>query len=335
MLAQKESIEIIRKAMESPSITSGELIEDLITKKLLVQTEDGTYTLRSSQGEELMHSRIGALEEAYEKFVIPSGIAEIESPKILDLCSGLGYNAAAALEVNSQSKLFMVEISREMLYLGMCLPIPCKNKTLLNKTLDDFFQGKSSSNINVNCGDARSILCHTEERNFDAIFHDGFSPGNDPVLYSVEFLKVLKGLLTEEGVLLSYSSSIPFRSSLLEAGFHIGEGPAVGRKRGITIASPSLKGIQGTKRLSMEDEMLIALSTAGVPFRDPALNSDTQSIIDERDRERDIMRDSGLYLSGKKIKSGNFNPDFLLIREENTSSLEAVREMKKKLSIDN
>ena len=50
------------------------MVKELIDKNLLVKTGDGTYTLKSEDEEELMHSNIGALKEAVGKFAIPSDI---------------------------------------------------------------------------------------------------------------------------------------------------------------------------------------------------------------------------------------------------------------------
>ena len=63
---------------------------------------------------------------------------------------------------------------------------------------------------------------------YDAVFLHPFSPLKSPELYSVEFFKTLKVLMKDDGMILTYTSTAPVRSALVEAGFHVGEGPSFG-----------------------------------------------------------------------------------------------------------
>ena len=64
-------------------------------------TEDGSIGLYSYADKDVYHSKFGALTEAWEKFVIPSGIGEDISNnkdiKVLDVCFGIGYNTKALM----------------------------------------------------------------------------------------------------------------------------------------------------------------------------------------------------------------------------------------------
>ena len=64
-------------------------------------TEDGSIGLYSYADKDVYHSKFGALTEAWEKFVLPSGIDKILNKKtninILDLCYGIGYNTKALM----------------------------------------------------------------------------------------------------------------------------------------------------------------------------------------------------------------------------------------------
>ena len=75
---------------------------------------------------------------------------------------------------------------------------------------------------------------------------------------------------------------------MVQTGLHVGEGPQFGRKSGGTIASkrPELIEIQ----LKENDERMIALSDAGIPFRDPKLNGSSYEIIERRENERKSVR---------------------------------------------
>ena len=62
-------------------------------------TEDGSIGLYSYEEKDVFHSKYGALTEAWEKFVIPSGIDKLKKNqvKVLDVCYGIGYNTKALM----------------------------------------------------------------------------------------------------------------------------------------------------------------------------------------------------------------------------------------------
>lgn len=74
-------------------------------------TQDGSVGLYSYTDDDVYHSKFGALTEAWEKFVIPSGIDNklntTEKIRVLDVCYGVGYNTKALMSyvINSEEKL--------------------------------------------------------------------------------------------------------------------------------------------------------------------------------------------------------------------------------------
>ena len=68
-------------------------------------TGDGSPTLWNDKYEEHYHSVSGAIEEAFKKFAEPCRIKELSrlgKIRILDVCFGIGYNSAAAIEIAMQ-----------------------------------------------------------------------------------------------------------------------------------------------------------------------------------------------------------------------------------------
>lgn len=67
-------------------------------------TADGSFTFFSEEFEESYHSHFGARQESFQKFVVPTQLEEraikatTNTIRILDICYGLGYNTAAALQ---------------------------------------------------------------------------------------------------------------------------------------------------------------------------------------------------------------------------------------------
>jgi tRNA U34 5-methylaminomethyl-2-thiouridine-forming methyltransferase MnmC len=287
---------------------------------LLVETNEGSYTIKCQDSEETMHTYHGGINESIEKYIKPSHLIERDEVSILDICSGLGYTAATCIEYlnhpNTSDELpklniEMVEISALTLATGLILPSPIKSHMIIKRAIEDqlyregFLKNRlikqeipENINININIVDARTLVKrdhgngsqnfvknHTKE--FDAIFLIAFSPAESPELYSLEFLSGLRPLLKPDGIFSSFSKSTNMRYSLVKAGFHIGEGPEFGRSGG-TIASSSVEMIE--KPISMDDERIVALTDAGVPLRDLTLEDSRSEILERRHAERERKR---------------------------------------------
>ena len=324
MRPDAKALEIIRDIMSGPPAEYDNVKKILSEENLLIETEDGSLTLNSDSKSELMHSKIGATKEAFEKFVGPSELTNIDCPRILDLCSGLGYNSLAALIRNQKCHIDMLEISSEIIFLSRHLNNEYPEKMVINRAVESYFTKNPFQEINIYCDDARNFMKKAESGIYDIIFHDGFSPANDPVLYTVDFLSLLYKSLKKNGVLLSYSSSIPFRSALITSGFYIGEGPSIGRKRGITISAVSSNDIRIKSRLSFDDEKLIALSSIGLPYRDKNLSDDSETINTERNIQREKYKILNSDFSTKKIKKNLIDTEYLNIYKNSSNSRDSV-----------
>jgi tRNA U34 5-methylaminomethyl-2-thiouridine-forming methyltransferase MnmC len=279
-----------------------------LLKNYLIKTDDGSYTVSSdfvNSASENMHTRHGALSESREKFVKPAHLEGKDRVDILDICSGLGYNAASCLEYldgEVEVNLDMVEISRETLALSLLLDIPLKSYEIIKKAVEDklysegviYFRHMENKvperiDIKIHLDDARRVVgfLSAKNRKYDAIFLDPFSPQKSPELYTDQFLNILKNLLKEDGLILTYSAAAPVRAALINNGLNVGEGPALGRSGG-TIASFNADLL--AKQLSPDDERMIALSDAGTSFKDPDLNESPKSILFNRTQERKSLR---------------------------------------------
>lgn len=331
MLPEANAIEIINQIMHGPPEDYHRIENILHEQNLLVKTDDGSMTLRSEAEGELMHSTIGAVKESFEKFALPSEINKLKEPKVLDLCSGLGYNCLAALAENRKALIDMLEISPEMIFLSRYINNTIPEKEILNGALDSFFLNKKDDQINIYCGDARKLLQERKPSLYDLVFHDGFSPANAPQLYTAEFLTLLYSKMSEHALLLSYSSSIPFRSALINSGFYIGEGPSVGRKRGITLASIKKNDERVQSRLSFRDEKLIALSSIGIPYGDKNFQMTSYEIHNIRQEKRDLYKKMHPLLSTKKINKDLIDPEYSKIYNRYTNSRESILAMNKYL----
>jgi tRNA U34 5-methylaminomethyl-2-thiouridine-forming methyltransferase MnmC len=257
-------------------------------------TGDGSYTFYSNQFSQAFHSISGAKQEAQKKFVEPCLLTEkavsSSSLKILDVCYGLGYNSAAAIEAiwlaNSHCHIDIIALELEDIVPKSAIsyqlldiwsqPIPVLLSQLANQyTITvDYLAGR------LILGDARITL--PENIQVDAIFLDPFSPTKCPQLWTVEFLGKLAQCLKKDGLLATYSCAASVRSALMEVGLAIGQAPNVGRRSPGTIASYSNHNLVP---LSLQEQEHLK-TKAAIPYRDPFLRDSSEEIETRRALEQ-------------------------------------------------
>ena len=318
LTATDDVLKIIRKCFAEEEKGNKEARTETknLLKEYFIETADGSYTLNSNnvnEKSETMHTHHGAITESMEKFVRPAKLMGKKEVKILDICSGLGYNAASCIDFlggGVDIEIDMIEISRETLASSLFIENPLESYSIIksaveNKLYDDGNLGFKFNKleipdrirINIYLSDARCVIKEMDKK-YDAVFLDPFSPLKSPELYTLEFFLILKNILKDDGIILTYTSASPVRSAMIHAGLHVGEGPLFGRKSGGTVASKSPEIIENS--LSDNDERMVALSDAGVPFRDPELSASSEEIIKRRDNERKSVRGTEKFASTVK-----------------------------------
>ncbi len=257
-------------------------------------TQDGSSTFFSTEFGETFHSLQGAKVEAFQKFALTTDLrqkAHTSHLRLLDVCYGLGYNTAAALETvwtinpNCQIEVYGLE-------LDPSVPVGALNPEILGiwpesiqGVLQDLAQAHTCQQkyllAHLLVGDARQTIQELIEKGFqaDAIFFDPFSPRCCPQLWTVEFVQSVAKCLAPDGKLSTYSRSAAVRTAIKLAGLKIGTIPMGDN------AQPH-EWSQGTVA-AWTDQGLIPLSPmeqehlntrAAVPYRDPSL-TDSASLI--------------------------------------------------------
>ncbi len=282
-IARKKGVELSERETESILRDLRRWVNHNISHDILAKTADGSYTLISKSYGEPYHSiTAGAVVECLEKFVRPSEILQRalfrKEVKILDVGFGLGYNIAVAVhEIRRKdpgTDIVIASLEKNLLSDIFVLPEPYRD--IHRKILSLLPEGESEGiYLRVLTGDAREKIASLRGFEADAVFHDAFSPYRNPELWSLEFLKLVKECMNEEGIWVSYTSSLPVRKALLNLGFSIGSTKPVGRKRGGTVAT--LKG--RVNPITEEERKKLLTSPYSVPFRDPNLRSSSIDIL--------------------------------------------------------
>ena len=291
-----------------------------------VKTDDGSYSIKSKEINhkvETLHTSTGAISESFEKFIKPLKLDYGEDIAILDICAGLGYNSSAAIDdfiKNSDGTtrlhIDMLEISKPTLAAGLMVPSPIEAHDITKKAIEQSLidceyaslelestEIPSNIDLKIHIDDARQVIQKLPDATYDAIFLDPFSQNMSPELVSVDFFKEFGRVIKENGIVCTYTSSAPVRMGFIEADFYVSLGPIFGRFQGGTLASLNPKNL--TKSLPKNDEIKMALSDVGIPFRDPNLNLSSKEILDNRTEERHNARHN------TKISSAVKTPIFL------------------------
>lgn len=261
-------------------------------------TKDGSYTFFSTEFQETFHSSFGAKQEAEVRYIEPCLLKQLATQKstirILDVCYGLGYNSAAALEaiwsINPQCRVELIALE-----IAADVPQQAIQHNLLNQwsaevahILTELSNKSETSRHLVEArlllGDARQTIQPLVEQHWqaDAIFLDPFSPPKCPQLWTIEFLNLLSKCLKPQGRLATYCAAAAVRQALLNVGLNIGSIIGAGRKSPGTVATYQYKKIPSLS--VMEQEHL--QTRAAIPYRDPTLQELPTEIIFQRQQEQ-------------------------------------------------
>jgi tRNA U34 5-methylaminomethyl-2-thiouridine-forming methyltransferase MnmC len=269
-------------------------------------TQDGSYTFFSEEFGETFHSVQGAKAEAFQKFVAVTDLvtkAQRSSLRILDVCYGLGYNTAAALEtiltINPDCRVELYGLEQDpTVPLGALVPELLAQwspqvQTVLSQLAQAHVVQREGLTAQLWMGDARQSMQQLRQQGFqaDAIFFDPFSPQRCPQLWTVEFLQVTAQCLAPDGKLATYSRSAAVRTALLTAGLCVGTLPPPTQPLPHEWAQGTVAAWQpdGLLPLSpMEQEHL--QTRAAVPFRDPTLSGAAAVILSRQRQEQEQCR---------------------------------------------
>ncbi|MEA5467422.1 tRNA (5-methylaminomethyl-2-thiouridine)(34)-methyltransferase MnmD [Spirulina sp. 06S082] len=266
-------------------------------------TDDGSFTFYSGLFDECFHSFHGARQEAEYKYVEPCQLyqkaKENDCLHLLDICYGLGYNSAAAIAAiwSAHPTCYIKLVALE---LDVTVPQQAASQGLLDSfssphgdvssLLREFADTQKLRSPQIQAdlyvGDARSQIQRVARSGFcaEAIFLDPFSPPKCPQLWTVEFLAQVSQCLHPKGRLATYSSAAAVRTALTQAGLSFGATQGVGRRSPGTIASfmpDDLPPLSPQEREHLH-------TRAAIPYRDPNLNDSTATILQRREREREM-----------------------------------------------
>ena len=210
----------------------------------LVETADGSITIRHPEHLETYHSSAGAETEAFELYVNGSGFLERLADglpvAVLDVGLGLSYNAMATIDAwlgcaeSGDLNIVSLEWSRELVCALVEGNAPWmlhwsvvrKNiaTSLTERTPQTFCDElihpvtKATCRWTILVGDARETVLGLQSK-FNYVWQDPFSPEKNPDMWNALWFSAVKRVAASDVVLMSYSVARRVRDALTEAGW--------------------------------------------------------------------------------------------------------------------
>ncbi|RTY87694.1 tRNA (5-methylaminomethyl-2-thiouridine)(34)-methyltransferase MnmD [Flavobacterium sp. RSP15] len=201
-------------------------------KREIIQTLDGSTTIRIEEWDECYHSKHGAIQEAQHVF-IKNGLSLFQNKavSILEIGFGTGLNTFITL-------LEAKKMNQSIDYVGVeAYPISsdevsCMNYvTELNATQEsDIFIAMHKSVWGEKIALRNDFLLTKRKQffeeiddnnTFDLIYFDAFGYRVQPELWSTDIFKRMHTALKSKGVLVTYAARGVVKRSMLEVGFTV------------------------------------------------------------------------------------------------------------------
>ena len=220
----------------------------------LVETADGSMTIRNPDIDEEYHSTAGAAFESEELYLSRSGIQEqwleAKDLQVLDVGLGLGYNALTtitkwlgsagscsigmlSLEINESLVKHLAQGDGPWMegwsdqWLEIAKSLELQPSGLWQAEISHESGVKFQWSVQV--GD--SSKSPLPQLNLNYIWQDAFSPGKNSELWSPAWFKMLAESSHDNCVLMTYSVSRVVKDGLTEGGWDFERIPASGKKR--------------------------------------------------------------------------------------------------------
>ena len=200
-------------------------------------TADGSMTFYNEEVQDHYHTKSGAREEAIEKY---AKAMDIRPGRIVfDICFGLGYSSAAALDVGPAT-IYCFENDKEILKKILEIDADFKSYAVIKEFVRQFLEGnpvyeKDGIKLVMVFGDARELI-NTVPVLADYVFFAPFSPKMVPDMWTEQFFKDIRAKMRSGAKLGTYSYAVWVRRNMKNAGFTLYDGPTIGRISPSTIA---------------------------------------------------------------------------------------------------
>ena len=237
----------------------------------LIVTKDGSHTVYSTRFDQHYHNPNGAIAESRYVFFKQSGLLEAltnqEQITILEVGFGTGLNLLVLLDYylqhdsTAQISYYAIEgfplapktaasfNYREQLTHPQNSPTIADLLTGLSEGMNDF---AITDTVSAHIFYGMFADFDPGHINADYIFHDAFSPGANPQLWTRDTFTKLKGWSSDNAVLTTYSAASKAQGALASAGWKVAKTQGALGKREMIVASLAADRLAELKRIDEE-----------------------------------------------------------------------------------
>ncbi|MDR2835063.1 MAG: tRNA (5-methylaminomethyl-2-thiouridine)(34)-methyltransferase MnmD [Bacteroidales bacterium] len=198
---------------------------------IITKTLDGSKTIKNSEIDEYYHSTNGAIQESLHVF-IKNGLCNIDKEKIKVLEIGFGTGLNAML-----TYIYAEKNNKEVDYTGIELFPLDENifsqlnyAELLNVDSKKYFfslhicEWNKKQKLNESFIFTKyeiDVKDYQEEKCFDVIYFDAFSPDKQNYMWTETILKKMYSLVAVGGIFVTYCSKGEVKRNLRSVGFTV------------------------------------------------------------------------------------------------------------------
>ena len=212
----------------------------------IIETEDGSQTLISSEFNERYHSIHGARTESEVVFINAGLLEKLDSDStihVLEMGFGTGLNALLTLKesVNTNQSIFYVGYEKFPIELNQAKHFRYGNELDLADSFQDLHelpwdQQHQLTPLFTFEKRREDINMITESNRFDVIYFDAFAPAAQEELWTIDLFQKMHSALKADGILVTYCAKGQVKRNLKEVGFSIEPLPGPPGKREMTRA---------------------------------------------------------------------------------------------------
>lgn len=219
------------------------MVDNLILKREILITSDGSTTIDLPEWNEQYHSKHGAIQEAYHVF-IDKGLGQFNSQSrisVLEIGFGTGLNAFITY-LEAKKRILKIDyvgveaypvLQEEILQLNYVAELKAKNEQAIFDKIHSLSWDKKYELSNYFSLIKRKQFFDEieDEDTYNLIYFDAFGARVQPELWTVEIFKKMYNALKQKGILVTYSAKGSVRRAMQEVGFVVERLPGPPGKR--------------------------------------------------------------------------------------------------------
>lgn len=221
-------------------------------KREIITTDDGSTTLFIPDLDEHYHSVNGAIQESMHVF-IRTGLHSLFSQneiRIFEVGFGTGLNAFLTLNSSAHSNVFYHSIEKYPLSQQEVEALNYPEQLSASYDAKTIFKALHSCEWNKSIELSENFILRKEQvdlndftgsQDYNLIYFDAFAPTIQADLWTVEIFQKMYDLLTDDGVLVTYSAKGQVRRNMQQVGFKVERLPGPPGKREMLRAIKSVR----------------------------------------------------------------------------------------------